>query len=69
MSLPDRRTSSSESAAETCSVILDAMIAAIDKAIALLKPGDKRIETCQSMRETFRGSLRSKLGLEKFLGR
>lgn len=47
----------------------DAAIAAIDKSIALLKPDDKRIETCQFMRETFRGNLVSKLGVQKFFER
>ena len=47
----------------------DAAIAAIDKAIALLKPGDKRIESCQLMRDSFRSNLLSKLGLKEFLGR
>jgi hypothetical protein len=47
----------------------DAAIATIDKAIALLKPGDKRIETCDSMRQTFQGNLISKLGVQKFFER
>ena len=40
----------------------DPAIAAIDKAIALLKPGDKRIENYQSMRDSFRASSLIKLG-------
>jgi hypothetical protein len=33
----------------------------IDKAIALLKPGHKRIEACESMRADFRGKLIAEL--------
>ena len=43
----------------------DSAIATIDKAIALLEPGDKRIETCQSMRDTFEVNLLNKLGVKK----
>ena len=43
----------------------DAAIATIDKAIALLEPGDKRIETCQSMRDTFEVNLLNKVGVKK----
>jgi hypothetical protein len=44
----------------------DAAVAAIDKAIALLESGDKRLKICQSMRESFRGNVLSRPGVEKF---
>jgi tetratricopeptide (TPR) repeat protein len=47
----------------------DAAIAAIDKAIALIKPGDKRLEVYRSLRTTFQGNLLGKLGVEKFFAR
>jgi tetratricopeptide (TPR) repeat protein len=48
----------------------EAAAAAMDKAIALLKPGDPRLESCQSMREVFRGNSFIRLGdLEKYLPR
>ncbi len=44
----------------------EAATATIDKAIALLKTGDKKLELYQSMRKTFQGNLVGKLGVEKF---
>jgi hypothetical protein len=39
----------------------DAAMTAIDKAIALLKPGDKSAQTCESLRADFRGKLLAEL--------
>ena len=44
----------------------DAAIAAIDKAVALLQPGDQRLETCRDMRENFRGNALRKVGVKDF---
>ncbi len=44
-----------------------AAIASIDKCIALLKPGDKRLEKFQKMREGFRQRLLSQVGVKNFL--
>jgi hypothetical protein len=47
----------------------DAAITAIDKAIALLEPGDKRLETCKSMRGTFQKNLLNRQDVKKPLER
>ncbi len=39
----------------------DAAAAAIDKAIAVLKPDDKRTDICKSMRDSFRVAAQQKL--------
>ncbi len=42
-----------------------AAVAAIDRAIALIKPGDKRMSTFRDMRELFQMNLQGGLGVEK----
>ena len=41
---------------------------AIDQAIALLKPGDPRMESCQSKREQFRTNVQNNVGFGKVFG-
>ena len=47
----------------------DAAIAAIDRAIALLKTDDPRMGSCREVREVFRGNLLTRIGVKEFFER